>query len=52
MAEADFTCVGGAVATRKLLGRHAEIDGIFAASDLMARSTVAPRRRASFSRPN
>ena len=36
VAEGDFTRVGGAVATSELLGRHAEIDGIFAASDLMA----------------
>jgi DNA-binding LacI/PurR family transcriptional regulator len=36
VAEADFTRAGGAVATRALLERHPEIDGIFAASDLMA----------------
>ena len=36
VAEGDFTRAGGAAATLALLDRHPEIDGIFAASDLMA----------------
>lgn len=32
----DFTAVGGAAATRRLLQRHPDLDGLFAASDLMA----------------
>jgi DNA-binding LacI/PurR family transcriptional regulator len=46
MAEGDFTRVGGAIATRELLGRHAEIDGIFAASDLMATGALDALRSA------
>ncbi|TFD82127.1 LacI family DNA-binding transcriptional regulator [Cryobacterium fucosi] len=33
---ADFTASGAAAATRRLLGRCPEVDGIFVASDLMA----------------
>lgn len=32
----DFTSVGGAAATERLLDAHPDLDGIFAASDLMA----------------
>jgi len=46
VAEADFTRAGGAVATRTLLERHPEIDGIFAASDLMALGALDALRSA------
>jgi DNA-binding LacI/PurR family transcriptional regulator len=36
MAEGDFTQAGGAAAMRRLLAEHAELDGVFVASDLMA----------------
>ena len=36
VGEGDFTRAGGAGATRLLLDRHPQVDGIFAASDLMA----------------
>jgi DNA-binding LacI/PurR family transcriptional regulator len=36
VAEADFTREGGAAATRTLLARHPDLDGLFVASDLMA----------------
>ncbi|MDJ0323369.1 LacI family DNA-binding transcriptional regulator [Cryobacterium sp. PH31-AA6] len=38
---ADFTVVGAAAATRRLLERCPDIDGIFVASDLMATGAVA-----------
>jgi DNA-binding LacI/PurR family transcriptional regulator len=40
VTEGDFTRAGGALATRELLGRHPETDGIFVASDLMAMGTL------------
>jgi DNA-binding LacI/PurR family transcriptional regulator len=46
VASADFTREGGAVATRALLDRHPEIDGIFAASDLMAMGVLDVLRSA------
>jgi DNA-binding LacI/PurR family transcriptional regulator len=46
VAAGDFTRAGGAVATRELLGRHPEIDGIFATSDLMAMGTLDALRSA------
>lgn len=36
VATGDFTEEGGAAATRELLERHPDVDGIFVASDLMA----------------
>ena len=46
VAEGDFTRPGGADATRLLLERHPEVDGIFAASDLMALGTLDTLRSA------
>jgi DNA-binding LacI/PurR family transcriptional regulator len=46
VAEADFSRAGGMVATRQLLDRHPEIDGIFAASDLMAMGALDALRSA------
>ena len=36
VVEGDFTRQGGAAATRTLLGRHPDLDGLFVGSDLMA----------------
>ena len=36
VAHGDFTVAGGAVAMEKLLVEHPDVDGVFAASDLMA----------------
>src|SRR5690606_38888515 len=36
MVRGDFTTAGGAAAMERLLDAHPEIDGLFAASDLMA----------------
>jgi DNA-binding LacI/PurR family transcriptional regulator len=38
--EADFTRAGGAAAARDLLAAHPEVDGLFAANDLMAGGAV------------
>ena len=46
VAEGDFTRAGAAVATRGLLERHPEVDGIFAASDLMAMGALDALRAA------
>jgi DNA-binding LacI/PurR family transcriptional regulator len=46
VGEGDFTRTGGAGATRLLLERHPEVDGIFAASDLMALGTLDALRSA------
>jgi DNA-binding LacI/PurR family transcriptional regulator len=40
-ADADFTQDGGAAAMRRLLAAHPEIDGVFAASDLMAAGAMS-----------
>ncbi len=37
---ADFTAIGAAAATRRLLDRFPDIDGLFVASDLMATGTL------------
>ena len=37
----DFTTWSGAVATRALLERHPDLDGLFVANDLMARGALA-----------
>lgn len=42
----DFTQRGGELATEQLLGRVPNLDGIFAASDLMALGALAALRRA------
>lgn len=39
-AHGDFTAAGGARATEELLAHHGGLDGIFAASDLMARGAI------------
>jgi DNA-binding LacI/PurR family transcriptional regulator len=36
VAHGDFTVIGGAAAMEQLLDKHPDIDGLFAASDLMA----------------
>ncbi|MFC8128105.1 LacI family DNA-binding transcriptional regulator [Streptomyces sp. NPDC057302] len=45
-AEADFTRVGGADATRRLLAEHPGLDGVFVASDLMAQGALQTLLRA------
>jgi DNA-binding LacI/PurR family transcriptional regulator len=40
VAHGDFTAAGGAKATDELLAHHGGLDGIFAASDLMARGAI------------
>jgi DNA-binding LacI/PurR family transcriptional regulator len=45
-AEGDFTQAGGASAMRSLLARHPEVDGVFAASDLMAAGAITVLHRA------
>lgn len=42
----DFTQTGGEAAAERLLGRSADIDGLFAASDLMAFGALRALRRA------
>ena len=42
----DFTQLGGEVATERLLERVPDLDGLFAASDLMALGALAALRRA------
>src|SRR5262245_12726527 len=44
--EGDFTRDGGAVATRALLARRPDIDGLFVASDLMALGALDALRAA------
>lgn len=45
-ASGDFTLAGGAQAMRELLAREPELDGVFAASDLMASGAIPVLRRA------
>ena len=40
IAEGDFTFAGGEAAAFDLLSHHPEIDGLFAASDLMATGAI------------
>lgn len=47
----DFTLQGGAEAARRLLRRRPDVDGIFAASDLMALGTLRVLREAGRSVP-
>lgn len=49
--EGDFTLQGGADAARRLLGRCPDVDGIFAASDLMALGSLPVLREAGRSVP-
>ncbi|MGW6269664.1 LacI family DNA-binding transcriptional regulator [Streptomyces sp. NPDC055060] len=44
--EADFTRVGGAEATARLLAEHPDLDGVFVASDLMAQGALQTLLRA------
>ncbi|MFD0527317.1 substrate-binding domain-containing protein [Kitasatospora arboriphila] len=46
VAEADFTVEGGRAATARLLAEEPRIDGLFAASDLMAVGALEALRRA------
>ena len=46
VAEADFTREGGAAATRDLLTRRPDLDGLFVASDLMALGALDALRAA------
>src|SRR4029453_1120382 len=46
VAEADFTREGGAAATRELLARRPQLDGLFVASDLMALGALDALRAA------
>jgi DNA-binding LacI/PurR family transcriptional regulator len=42
----DFTAAGGAAATEELLAEHPDLDGLFAASDLMASGALRVLERA------
>ncbi len=44
VAYGDFTMAGGGAAMRELLERNAAIDGVFVASDLMARGAISALR--------
>jgi DNA-binding LacI/PurR family transcriptional regulator len=46
VAAADFTRAGGEAATRRLLERHPDLDGLFVASDLMALGALDALRAA------
>lgn len=51
MARGDFTSAGGAAATERLLAAHPDLDGIFAASDLMAAGALSVLARTGRSVP-
>ncbi|MCA5892801.1 LacI family transcriptional regulator [Isoptericola sp. NEAU-Y5] len=44
VAHGDFTIEGGAVAMAQILAEHPEVDGVFAASDLMASGALTTLR--------
>ncbi|WP_100349779.1 LacI family DNA-binding transcriptional regulator [Luteimicrobium subarcticum] len=50
-ADGDFTLTGGALAMQDLLARDPEIDGVFAASDLMAQGAMRVLQTAGRSVP-
>ena len=52
MARGDFTTAGGAAATERLLAAYPDIDGIFAASDLMAAGALGVLARHARSVPH
>ena len=51
MVRGDFTSAGGAAATERLLAAYPDVDGIFAASDLMAAGALGVLTRAGRSVP-
>ncbi|MFP7761982.1 LacI family DNA-binding transcriptional regulator [Marisediminicola sp. LYQ134] len=51
LVRGDFTRAGGAASMRQLLAQHPDIDGVFAASDLMASGAVAALRESGRSVP-
>lgn len=51
MVRGDFTSAGGAAATERLLDAHPDIDGLFAASDLMAAGALGVLARRGRSVP-
>ena len=51
-ADGNFTQEGGAKAMRAILARHGDVDGVFAASDLMAIGAVGELRRAGLRIPD
>lgn len=51
MVRGDFTSAGGAAATERLLAAYPDVDGIFAASDLMAAGAFGVLTRAGRSVP-
>jgi DNA-binding LacI/PurR family transcriptional regulator len=48
---ADFTAPGAAAATRRLLDRHPDLDGLFVASDLMATGALDVLRERGYAVP-
>ena len=52
VVHADFTSAGGAAAMERLLQSHPDIDGLFAASDLMAVGALGVLERAGRSVPD
>lgn len=51
MAPGDFTSAGGAAAMERLLDAHPDVDGVFAASDLMAAGALSVLARRGLSVP-